>query len=187
MVGHPGSMGSPETSTFRQWGPHVRLFTLILAMSVAMAIGTGGLSAQAQGAHKARLDLSSTQHKPQTKHQKSKTQQSGSHPCLEGNWNVTSLTLSTTGLTFTGGAGTTVDIKSNGDALGNFTRGAPLTGSEGSAKIQRDHYRPLRLFTQGHVALGYVPSNAGNQYGDHHRGRCYQARNVLRRTGLLRL
>lgn len=56
---------------------------------------------------------------------------------------MTSLTLSTAGLTFTGGAGTTVDIKSNGDALGNFTRGTPLTGSEGSAKFNgkiTDHY-----------------------------------------------
>jgi hypothetical protein len=112
-------------------------------MSVAMAIGAGGLSAQALGRHQARLDLSSKQHKPQTKHPKSKPQQSSSHPCLEGNWNVTSLTLSTADLTFTGGAGTTVDIKSNGDALGNFTRGAPLTGSAGSAKFSgtiTDHY-----------------------------------------------
>lgn len=56
---------------------------------------------------------------------------------------MTSLTLSTTGLTFTGGAGTTVDIMSNGNALGNFTPGAPLTGSEGSAKFNgtiTDHY-----------------------------------------------
>ncbi|MGO9854198.1 MAG: hypothetical protein ACLPYY_04025 [Acidimicrobiales bacterium] len=51
--------------------------------------------------------------------------------------------MSTTGLSFTGGAGTTVDIMSNGNALGNFTPGAPLIGSEGSAKFNgtvTDHY-----------------------------------------------
>jgi len=60
-----------------------------------------------------------------------------------GSWNVTSLTLSTSGLTFTGGVGTTVDIMSNGNALGNFTPGTPLTGTEGSAKFNgtiTDHY-----------------------------------------------
>ena len=53
------------------------------------------------------------------------------------------MTLSTTGLTFTGGVGTTVYIMSNGNALGNFTPGTPLTGSEGSAKFNgtiTDHY-----------------------------------------------
>jgi hypothetical protein len=62
---------------------------------------------------------------------------------LVGNWVVTSLTLSTTGLTFSGGVGTTVDIMSNGNALGNFTPGTPLTGTEGSAKFNgtiTDHY-----------------------------------------------
>jgi hypothetical protein len=66
-----------------------------------------------------------------------------SHPCLEGNWKVTSITLSTAGLTFVGGAGTTVDIPSNGNARGNFTPGTPLTGSAGSAKFNgtvTDHY-----------------------------------------------
>jgi hypothetical protein len=51
--------------------------------------------------------------------------------------------LSTTGLTFSGGVGTTVDIMSNGNALGNFTPGTPLTGTEGSAKFNgtiTDHY-----------------------------------------------
>ena len=51
--------------------------------------------------------------------------------------------LEHTGLTFTGGAGTTVDIMSNGNALGNFTPGAPLMGTEGSAKFNAtvtDHY-----------------------------------------------
>ena len=105
----------------------------------------GSSDAQAPGGHPARLDLSSKHHKHQTNHKpkNSKTQQSSSGPCLEGNWDVTSITLSTTGLSFTGGAGTTVDIMSNGDALGNFTPGAPLTGSEGSAKFNgtvTDHY-----------------------------------------------
>jgi hypothetical protein len=51
--------------------------------------------------------------------------------------------LSTTGLSFTGGAGTTVDIMSNGNAVGNFTPGTALVGSEGSAKFNgtmTDHY-----------------------------------------------
>ena len=120
--------------------------TLTLATSAAFVIGAAGASpdAHAPGAHTARLDLSSTHHKRQTNHKpkNSKAQQS-SKPCLEGNWNVTSITLSSTGLTFTGGAGTTVDIMSNGNALGNFTPGAPLTGSEGSAKFNgtvTDHY-----------------------------------------------
>jgi hypothetical protein len=111
-------------------------------MSAAIVVCTAASSAQAE-ARQVRPDLSSKHHKPQTKHQKSKAQQSGSRPCLEGNWNVTSLTLSTTGLTFTGGVGTTVDIMSDGNALGNFTPGTPLTGSEGSAKFNgtiTDHY-----------------------------------------------
>jgi hypothetical protein len=142
---HSGSMSSSESLARRQWRHHTRLLTVTLVTSTAIVVGTAGLSAQAQaqGARQVRPDLSSKHHKPQTKHQKSKTQQSGNHPCLEGNWNVTSLTLSTTGLTFTGGAGTTVNIMSNGNALGNFTPGTPLTGSEGSAKFNgtiTDHY-----------------------------------------------
>ena len=120
------------------------LGTLTLATSAVFVIGTTAVSsdAQAQGTRPARLELSSKHHKHQTnKHGKS--QQSSTAPCLEGNWDVTSITLSTTGLTFTGGAGTTVDIMSNGNALGNFTASAPLVGSVGSAKFSgtvTDHY-----------------------------------------------
>ncbi|HEY1653352.1 MAG TPA: hypothetical protein VGG09_15815 [Acidimicrobiales bacterium] len=131
------------------WGPRVWLGTLSLAASASLMIGTAGASpdAPAQGAHHVRLDMSSQHHKGKPKHQtkaqKGKTQQSSSRPCLEGNWKVTSITLSTTGLTFTGGTGTTVDIMANGNALGNFTPGTPLVGSEGSAKFSgtvTDHY-----------------------------------------------
>lgn len=86
---------------------------------------------------------SSSSSKHSQKRPKSKSDKTSSHPCLEGHWNVTSLTLSTSGLTFTGGVGTTVYITSNGNALGNFTPGTPLTGSEGSAKFNgtiTDHY-----------------------------------------------
>lgn len=130
------------------WRRRVWLGALTLATSAVLVVGTAGASpdAQALGPHPARLDMSSKHHKhhPTHKSQKGKAQRSSSHrPCLEGNWDVTSITLSTTGLTFTGGAGTTVDIMSNGNALGDFTPGAPLTGSEGSAKFNgtlTDHY-----------------------------------------------
>jgi hypothetical protein len=136
-------MGSPGASARRPWDRHLRLPILALGISAAIVLSAGGVSAQAKGAPRSRPDLSSKHHKPQTKQQKGKAQQSGDHPCLEGNWTVTSLTLSATGLTFTGGAGTTVNIMANGNALGNFTPGAPLTGSEGSAKFNgtiTDHY-----------------------------------------------
>jgi hypothetical protein len=108
-------------------------------------IGPAAASSAAGGPHSVRLAASSKHHKRNTnhKHQKAKAPQSSSSPCLEGNWNVTAITLSTSGLSFTGGAGTTVDIMSNGDALGNFTPGTPLVGSEGSAKFNgtlTDHY-----------------------------------------------
>jgi hypothetical protein len=124
----------------RQLRRHVWLGTLTLATSAVLVIGTVGVSADAgaQGVHHARLDTRSKHH-PKNK----KKHAASTRPCLEGNWDVTSLTLSTTGLTFTGGAGTTVDIMSNGNALGNFTPGAPLTGTEGSAKFNgtiTDHY-----------------------------------------------
>jgi hypothetical protein len=99
------------------------------------------LATSAQGVRHVRSG-SSSKH-PKKKPSKSKKGQTSSHPCLEGKWNVTSLTLATTGLSFTGGAGTTVDIMSNGNALGDFTPGTPLTGSEGSAKFNgtiTDHY-----------------------------------------------
>jgi hypothetical protein len=115
--------------------------TLALAAAfLTMSAGLGS-TAGAQSAHSSRIEASTSKHT--TKTPKSKSHQSSSHPCLDGNWKVTSLTLSTTGLTFTGGVGTTVDIKSNGNALGNFTPGTPLSGSEGSAKFNgtiTDHY-----------------------------------------------
>jgi hypothetical protein len=124
------------------WRRRLSLGTLALASSAALVIGAGaGSAAQATGSHAARFDLSSKHQKH--KHQKSKNQQSSGKPCLEGDWKVSSITLSTTGLTFTGGAGTTVDIMSNGNALGNFTPGTPLVGTEGSAKFNgtiTDHY-----------------------------------------------
>ncbi len=94
-----------------------------------------------------RIPLASTcrrkHHKRTSNHKTQSDEQGTNGPCLEGHWNVTSITLSATGLTFTGGAGTTVDIMSNGNALGDFTPGAPLVGSEGSAKFSgtvTDHY-----------------------------------------------
>jgi len=65
-------------------------------------------------------------------------------PCLVGNWVVTNLTLTTNpGGAKSGGAGTTVEIQPNGDAVGNFTPGGPLVGGGGSVKfdgIDTDHY-----------------------------------------------
>ncbi len=131
----------------RPWRRRRWLGTLTLATSSVFVIGTAGASsgAQVQARHPVRLDTSSKHHKHQTNHKpkKGKAQQSSTSPCLEGHWNVTSITLSASGLTFSGGAGTTVDIMSNGNALGNFTPGAPLVGSEGSAKFSgtiTDHY-----------------------------------------------
>ena len=147
MAGHSDYMQSSEVFASRSSCRRTWLGTLTLATSAVFIIGTAGASsdAEAQGTHRARLDMSSKQHKHHTNHkpQHGKAQQSSDSPCLEGNWNVTSITLSATGLTFTGGAGTTVDIMSNGNAIGNFTPGAPLMGSEGSAKFNgtvTDHY-----------------------------------------------
>jgi hypothetical protein len=130
-------MRTPKAVTRSKWCRHVWLGVLTLATSGALvANATGAFASSVRGAQQARFE-SSNQHKHQTK------QKSSGHPCLVGNWVVTSLTLSTTGLTFTGGVGTTVDIMSNGNALGNFTPGTPLTGSEGSAKFNgtiTDHY-----------------------------------------------
>jgi hypothetical protein len=130
-------MGTPKAVTRGRWSRHVSLGILTLATSGALVAGaTGAVASTARGERPARFE-SSNQHKHQTK------PKSSAHPCLVGNWVVTSLTLSTTGLTFTGGVGTTVDIMSNGNALGNFTPGTPLTGTEGSAKFNgtiTDHY-----------------------------------------------
>jgi hypothetical protein len=143
MTSH--SHGMEPSASLTPNGPRrpVWLGLLSLAASAVLLLVTLGVgtAAEAQSAHRARMDLSS-QHHPKKKHG-GKTHRSSTRPCLEGNWDVTSLTLSTTGLTFTGGAGTTVDIMANGNALGNFTPGAPLTGSEGSAKFNgtiTDHY-----------------------------------------------
>jgi hypothetical protein len=111
--------------------------TLTFAISAVLGIIAMAASpaAQAGGASHARLEASSHHKSPPKKHK--------GGPCLEGKWNVTSITLTTTGLTFTGGAGTTVDIMTNGNALGNFTPGTPLAGSAGSAKFNgtvTDHY-----------------------------------------------
>jgi hypothetical protein len=145
MARHSDDMPPSASSAQNQWCRRVlfgtlTLFTFAGLGSIAVALGP---DAQAQSASNARLARSSNHHKHQPKHHKNQTQQSSSRPCLEGNWNVTSITLSTTGLTFTGGAGTTVDIMSNGNALGTFTPGTPLTGSAGSAKFNgtvTDHY-----------------------------------------------
>lgn len=145
MLRHSDLMQRLALFALRPWRRRMWLGILPLLTS-AVVIGTAGASsaAQAPGPHPARLDLSSKHQKHHTNHKTQKGQaQQGSKPCLEGDWKVTSITLSTTGLTFSGGAGTTVDIISNGNALGNFTPGAPLTGSEGSAKFNgtvTDHY-----------------------------------------------
>jgi len=137
MADHPDGMQPSVFTAPKSWRRRACLGTFTLATSAAFVIGTAAASsdAQAQGPQRARLDMSSKQHKHH-KPQKGKAKGSGTEaPCLIGNWNVTSITLSTTGLTFTGGAGTTVDIMSNGNALGDFTPGAPLVGSVGSAKF----------------------------------------------------
>ncbi len=143
----------------------MRLVALTAATSAAFGlVGAPTLSGDvyAQGGHRARLELSSHHQKRQPKHHKGQATQS---PCLEGNWNVTSMTLSTTGLTFTGGAGTTVDIMSNGNALGNFTPSTPLTGGEGSTKFGgtlTDHYgfSPKTTARSGSFPVTSVTDNA---------------------------
>ena len=191
MVDHSCWMHSSALLAPRPWRGRLWLGALTLATSAVSVIGTAGASSGAPvpGSHPARLDMSSKQHKHHTnrKPQKSKSQQSSEHPCLEGDWNVTSITLSTTGLTFTGGAGTTVDIMSNGNALGNFTPGAPLTGSRRLSQVQRHRDRPLRFLSQNHGTLGYVPGLDGHRRGHHHGGRGDQARHVLARAGLVQL
>lgn len=137
-------MQSSALFSLRVGRGRLSLGALTLATSGAFLVGALGASseAQAEGPHPARLDMSSKHQKHPTSH-KPQNGKSSNRPCLEGLWNVTSITLSTAGLTFTGGAGTTVDIMSNGNALGNFTPGTPLVGSEGSAKFNgtvTDHY-----------------------------------------------
>jgi hypothetical protein len=64
--------------------------------------------------------------------------------CLVGHWLVTDFTLTTNpGGAKSGGAGTTVDISDNGNAVGDFTPGGPLVGPTGSVKFSgviTDHY-----------------------------------------------
>lgn len=146
---HAPSM-RPSTSAAGgcRWS-RLRLAVPVLAGSagLVLAVAAGSTGVPVAGASPVRSASSDHQnhgnnHKKNKDKGKSK-QSAGHHPCLEGNWDVTSLTLSTAGLTFSGGAGTTVDIMSNGNALGNFTPGTPLTGSEGSAKFNgtiTDHY-----------------------------------------------
>jgi len=137
-------MGISALFVRRSWRRRTWLGTLTLATSAVFVIGPAVASSAAGGPHSVRLAASSKHQKhKKAKKAKAKAKQSSSKPCLEGNWNVTAITLGTSGLSFTGGAGTTVDIMSNGNALGNFTPGTPLVGSEGSAKFNgtvTDHY-----------------------------------------------
>jgi hypothetical protein len=142
-------MGAPEAVTQGKWFRHMWLGALTLATSGALvADATRAFASSASGAQHARFE-SSNPHKHQTK------QKGGGHPCLVGNWVVTSLTLSTTGLTFTGGVGTTVDIMSNGNALGNFTPGTPLR-DRGLRQVQRHHHKPLRLLAEDDGKVGQL-------------------------------
>jgi hypothetical protein len=140
-AGHPEEVQSPlpltPSSRPKRW-----LSVAALSLSGAIVVSLPAL-APAASAQAVKHAKSSSSSKHPKKHSKTKSGQTSSHPCLEGHWNVTSLTLATTGLTFTGGVGTTVYIMTNGNALGNFTPGTPLTGSEGSAKFNgtiTDHY-----------------------------------------------
>lgn len=141
---------------------------MVLATSVLflVAMVSIGPAAGAQSGSRASIELRTHQHHPKHTTTKHKNQtKSGALPCLEGTWNVTSLTLATSGLTFTGGAGTTVNIMSNGNAVGDFTPGAPLTGTEGSAKFNgtiTDHYgfSPKTTARSGTFPVTPVSNNA---------------------------
>jgi hypothetical protein len=159
-AGHPEEVPSPPSTSHPKWW----LWVSALSLSGAIAASVPALAptASAQGVRHAKSTSSSNHSK---KRPKSKSKQTSSHPCLEGHWNVTSMTLSTTGLTFTGGVGTTVYIMSNGNALGNFTPGTPLTGSEGSAKFNgtiTDHYgfSPKTTAHSGGFPVTNVTDNA---------------------------
>jgi hypothetical protein len=135
-------MGASASLVPRSWRRRIWLGTFTLVTCAFFVIGSAAASSAAGGPHSVRLAASS-KHQKHKKAKKAKAKQSSSKPCLEGNWNVTAITLGTSGLSFTGDAGTTVDIMSNGNALGNFTPGTPLVGSEGSAKFNgtvTDHY-----------------------------------------------
>jgi hypothetical protein len=85
-------------------------------------------------------------------------------PCLVGNWTVTNLSLTTDpGGTHSGGAGTTVDIQDNGDAVGDFSPGAPLVSGSGSVKfggVITDHYSfsPTTTARSGPITASPVSS-----------------------------
>jgi hypothetical protein len=87
-------------------------------------------------------------------------------PCLVGNWVVSTLALTTDpGGVHSGGAGTTVDIEDNGDAVGDFTPGAPLVGEGGSVKFGgtlTDHYSfsPTTSARSGPLTASPVSSDA---------------------------
>ncbi len=87
-------------------------------------------------------------------------------PCLVGNWTATSVSLTTSpGGTHSGGAGTTVDIADDGDAVGDFTPGAPLEGEGGAVKfsgVQTDHYSfsPTTTARSGPLTATPVSSSA---------------------------
>ena len=146
------------------------------------------LTRQAQDTHSTRVDMSSKHHKRHTDHkpQNGKAQQSSSSPCLEGDWDVTSITWSTTGLSFTGGAGTTVDIMSNGNVL-ETSRRVHRSWAARLGQVQRHRDGPLRLLTKDHVAFGYLPGLDRLRRCHHHSGRCDQARHVLTGAGLVQL
>jgi len=87
-------------------------------------------------------------------------------PCLVGNWVVTTMSLTTDpGGVHSGGAGTTVDIEDNGDAIGDFTPGGPLLGEGGSVKFSgtlTDHYSfsPTTTARSGPLTASPVSSDA---------------------------
>ena len=143
---HPGEVESIAPTPPERPRRRVRLGLTIVASAGALLIGLAGPGpAGAQPAsirHTSPAGERAGSHGRKPPAKQSKKKGSG-HPCLVGTWTVTSLTLGTTGLTFTGGAGTTVDILPNGNAVGNFTPGAPLVGRAGSAKFNgtiTDHY-----------------------------------------------
>ena len=124
-VRHSDSMRSPAFSASKHLYGRAWLGALTLATSAVFVTGTAGGSPDAHvlGTHPARLDMSSKHHKRTSNHKTQSDEQGTNGPCLEGHWNVTSITLSANGLTFTGGAGTTVDIMATGNALGISLRG----------------------------------------------------------------
>ena len=64
--------------------------------------------------------------------------------CLVGNWIVTNLTFDASVIIYSGGAGTTVDIATDGTAVSDFTPGDALVAANGStvkfSGTETDHY-----------------------------------------------